>query len=213
MQAIEKIVLHTNWVPLVWVALIAAIAVLKILDANRLKGYAFSLFNKTFIEDEIAENTTFLNVFQSLIFIFSIVVYALSFSYVLHEFTTYFSLSFYSFLQVFVLTMVYFLVKKTIESAVSSLFLIRKQVRFYIVSKYAYQYAIAFLLFVLFTIVKFSPLKPIVFAYTILFLFFAKFIFLVVNNKKLIFSKLFYFILYICALEIAPLFILFKLLL
>lgn len=213
MQALEKIAINTNWIPIVWVSLIGIIAVLKIIDADRLKGYAFALFNKNFIESEVEEDTTFLNFFQILIFIFSVTVLTLSFIFILNEITTGFSLEFSVFLRFFSLIILYFLIKTTIESALSSLFLIKKQMRFYIVSKYSYLYSISFLLFLFFLLFKYCPLKPTVFIYVGIFLFLMKFVFHVVNNKKLIFSKLFYFILYICALEIAPLFILFKLML
>jgi hypothetical protein len=48
-QALEKITISTNWIPLVLVFLFAIIAVLKIIDAEKLKGYVFALFNKGFI--------------------------------------------------------------------------------------------------------------------------------------------------------------------
>lgn len=212
-QAVEKIVVNTNWIPIVWVSLIGVIAILKIINAQRLKGYVFALFNKNFIEDELEENTTFLNLFQTLIFLFSITVLALSLSFILSDRYPKFPLEFPNFIYIFCVITLYFLIRTTIESAFGSLFLIKKQLRFYIVSKYSYLYSFSFLLFILFLLFSYSPLKPVVFSYLTVCLFLFKFVFHVVNNKKLIFSKLFYFILYICALEIAPLLILFKLML
>lgn len=213
MQAIEKIAINTNWIPIVWVALIAFVAVLKVIDSERLKGYAFALFNKNFIEDEVEENTTFLNLFQIIIFIFSVTVLALSLSFILNEISVDFSLEFSNFLHLFSFVILYFLIKSIIESAFISLFFIKKELRFYIVSKYSYFYSVSFLLFILFLLFKYCSLKPALFAYLGVSLFLMKFVFQIVNNKKLIFNKLFYFILYICALEIAPLLILFKLML
>jgi hypothetical protein len=37
-QALEKITISTNWIPIVLVFLFAIIAVLKIIDAEKLKG-------------------------------------------------------------------------------------------------------------------------------------------------------------------------------
>lgn len=213
MQAIEKITVNTNWIPIVWVIIVALIAVLKIIDSNRLKGYAFAFFNKPFVEDEAEENTSFLNGFTWLIFMIAVTSVTLCLSLVLNEMTTNFTLNFYNFLYLFLFTLAYFLARSLLESVFMGLFLMKKQLRFYIISKYSYFYALAFILFILFSIFNFSPVKPMGFGYLVVFLFLLKFVFHVVINKKLIFSKLFYFILYICALEIAPLLILFKMML
>ena len=50
--------------------LLAIIAVLKIIDAEKLKGYVFALFNKGFIEGEAAEDTSLFSSFYSLLFVF-----------------------------------------------------------------------------------------------------------------------------------------------
>jgi hypothetical protein len=77
LQALEKITISTDWIPLVLVFLFAIIAVLKIIDAEKLKGYVFALFNKGFIEGEAAEDTSLFSSFYSLLFIFSATVLAL----------------------------------------------------------------------------------------------------------------------------------------
>jgi hypothetical protein len=76
-QALDKITTSTNWILLVLVFLFVIIAVLKIIDAEKLKGYVFALFNKGFIEDEAEEDTSFFSSFYSLLFVFSGIVLAL----------------------------------------------------------------------------------------------------------------------------------------
>ena len=100
MQALEKIVINTNWISIILVFLFAIIAVLKIIDGDKLKGYVFALFNKGFIEDEVEENTSFFSSFYSLLFIFSSVVLALITSFLVAETNknTSFSVSFLKFL-------------------------------------------------------------------------------------------------------------------
>ena len=85
MQALEKIVINTNWISIILVFLFAIIAVLKVIDGDKLKGYVFALFNKGFIEDEVEENTSFFSSFYSLLFIFSSVVLALVISFLVAE--------------------------------------------------------------------------------------------------------------------------------
>jgi hypothetical protein len=210
-QALEKIATSTNWILLVLVFLFVIIAVLKIIDAEKLKGYVFALFNKGFIEDEAEEDTSFFSSFYSLLFVFSAIVLALTISLLASERNVDFLLSFSSFLSVLKLVFSYLIIKRFLELAFSKLLLIKKEVRFFLVCKLSYLYSISFFLLVFFILFRFSPLSYLCFAYITAGLFFLRYLFLLTNNKKLVFSELFYFILYICAFEIAPLLTLFKL--
>ena len=211
MQALEKIVINTNWISIILVFLFAIIAVLKIIDGDKLKGYVFALFNKGFIEDEVEENTSFFSFFYSLLFIFSSTVLALVTSLLVAETNKNisFSLSFFFFILGIIWS--YFAVKSLFEIGVIRLFFIKKEVRFYVVSKFGYLYSISFFLIIFLVLFRFGPLNCSFFIAATLGLFFLKFVFQVVNNKNLVFGKLFYFILYLCAFEIAPLLIMFKL--
>jgi hypothetical protein len=212
-QALEKIVITTNWISIILVFLLSIIAVLKIIDSNKLKGYVFAVFNNGFIEDEVEENTSFFSSFYSLLFIFSSVVLALVISFLVAETNKNTSFSASSFFLILGIIWSYFAVKSLFEIGVIRLFFIKKEVRFYVVSKFGYLYSISFFLLILFVLFRFGPLNLSFFKAVTLGFFFLKFVFQVVNNKNLIFSKLFYFILYLCAFEIAPLLIMFKLVL
>ena len=213
MQALEKIVINTNWISIILVFLFAIIAVLKIIDGDKLKGYVFALFNKGFIEDEVEENTSFFSSFYSLLFIFSSVVLALVTSLLVAETNKNTSFSLSSFFLILGIIWSYFTIKSLLEIGVIRLFFIKKEVRFYVVSKFGYLYSISFFLIIFFVLFRFGPLNFSFFIAATLGLFFLKFVFQVVNNKNLVFGKLFYFILYLCAFEIAPLLIMFKLVL
>ena len=213
MQALEKIVINTNWISIILVFLFAIIAVLKIIDGDKLKGYVFALFNKGFIQDEVEENTSFFSSFYSLLFIFSSVVLALVTSLLVAETNKNTSFSLSSFFLILGIIWSYFAVKSLFEIGVIRLFFIKKEVRFYVVSKFGYLYSISFFLIIFLVLFRFGPLNFSFFIAATLGLFFLKFVFQVVNNKNLVFGKLFYFILYLCAFEIAPLLIMFKLVL
>ena len=213
MQALEKIVINTNWISIILVFLFAIIAVLKIIDGDKLKGYVFALFNKGFIEDEVEENTSFFSSFYSLLFIFSSVVLALVTSLLVAETNKNTSFSVSSFFLILGIIWSYFTIKSLLEIGVIRLFFIKKEVRFYVVSKFGYLYSISFFLIIFLVLFRFGPLNFSFFIAATLGLFFLKFVFQVVNNKNLVFGKLFYFILYLCAFEIAPLLIMFKLVL
>jgi hypothetical protein len=213
LQALEKIVIDTNWVSFILVFLFAIIAILKIIDAEKLKGYVFAMFHKSFLEDEVQENTSFFSSFYSLLFLFSCTVLALIMSLLISERNEDFSFSFSFFLLVLGIIFSYFILKSILELLMVKLFLINKQVRFYVVSKFGYLYSISFFLLILFVLFQFGPLNFSFFVTIASGLFFLNFVLHVFNNKNLVFSKLFYYILYLCAFEISPLIIMFKLML
>ena len=213
MQALEKIANSTNWISLVLVLLLGMIAVLKTIDSEKLKGYVFALFNKGFIEDEVEGDTSFFSPFYSLLFLFSTLVLALVISLITAPNKIGLAVSFPNFTVTFSIVFSYFVIKSLLEVALSSLFLVKKQLRFYIVSKFGYLYCISFVLLICFVVCQFGPLNVSGLLCITLLLFFIRFLFHVKNNKNLIFSELFYFILYLCAFEIAPLLTLFKLML
>jgi hypothetical protein len=213
LQALEKIVIDTNWVSFILVFLFAIIAILKIIDAEKLKGYVFAVVNKSFLEDEVEEDTSFFSSFYSLLFFFSCTVLALVISLWISERNEGFSFSFSFFLLVLGIIFSYFTLKSILELLIVRLFLINKQVRFYVVSKFGHLYSVSFFLLVLFVLFQFGPLNFSFFITIASGFFFLNFVFHVFNNKKLVFSKLFYYILYLCAFEISPLLIMFKLML
>jgi hypothetical protein len=213
LQALEKIVINTNWVSFILVFLFAIVAILKIIDAEKLKGYVFAMFHKSFLEDEVQENTSFFSSFYSLLFLFSCTVLALIMSLLISERNEIFSFNFSFFLLVLGIIFSYFTLKSILELLMVRLFLINKQVRFYVVSKFGYLYSISFFLLVLFVLFQFGPLNFSFFVTIASGLFFLNFVLHVFNNKNLVFSKLFYYILYLCAFEISPLIIMFKLML
>jgi hypothetical protein len=213
LQALEKIVINTNWVSFILVFLFAIVAILKIIDAEKLKGYVFAMFHKSFLEDELREDTSFFSSFFSLLFLFSCTVLALIMSLLISERNEDFSFDFSFFLLVLGIIFSYFTLKSILELLMVRLFLINKQVRFYVVSKFGYLYSISFFLLVLFVLFQFGPLNFSFFVTIASGLFFLNFVLHVFNNKSLVFSKLFYYMLYLCAFEISPLIIMFKLML
>ncbi|PWG05813.1 DUF4271 domain-containing protein [Polaribacter aquimarinus] len=211
MQALERTYSNNYWITIIFMILLLVIFVLKLTNPEKLKGYAFSLLSKSFIEDEVEEDTSYFNSFQIFISLFS----GLVLSMVLYNFLIFYSKqftnSFFSFCIIFLSVFFYFMIKWGIEYLLSIVFKIKKRVRFFLVSKFSYLYSICFFLFLGVVLVQYSQLSTRFLLFFSILLFFTRFLLHFFNNKKLIFSKLFYFILYLCAFEIAPLLILFKL--
>lgn len=211
MQAIEKIVQTNNWITLLLLMLFVSIVLLKLLDTKRLKESFFIFFNFSLIEEDDIESSTFFDAFQVVIFLFSVAVFSiLALQFKVFKFPET-AMSFSSFAQVFMSLVSFFLLKRMLEYTLALLFLIKNGVLFFLISKNNYLYAVSFLLYIAIVLTEYSNLNQLFVFYFAVFLFLTRFVYYVVRNKKLIFNKLFYFILYICAFEIAPLFILFKL--
>ena len=211
MQALEKITTSNHWITLVLMFLFFAIVLLKALNSERLKSILYSLFKVSFVESESEEKTNFFDLFQIVFFIFSVLVISLlAFNFKRHTLPAT-DASFSSFLLVFFWLLSYFLLIRVAEYLFSSVFLIKNELRFFVILKSNYLNAISFLLYIAVVLNQYSNLKYTYLYYFAGFIFLIRFVFHAVSNKKLIFNKLFYFILYICAFEIAPLLILFKL--
>ena len=212
LQALEKISTSNNWFTLIIMFLFMGIVLLKGIDPNRLKASAYSLFNVNYMKAESKENNNFFDGFQIVLFLFSVIVISLlAFSFKNYSLTTNYQ-DFSSFLSTFLILVSYFLLLRTLSYLFSNLFLVKNELSFFIISKYNYLYAISFLLYIAIVLNEYANLQDLYFYYFAVFLFFIRFVIHMATNKNLIFKKLFYFILYICAFEIAPLFILFKLL-
>ncbi len=211
MQALEKITYANNWITILLLLLFVCIVLLKITDAKKLKESFFAIFNFTLIEDEDIEGTRFFDVFQIMVFIFSVTTISL----LIYKVKLYYSSdsigNLTSFLTFFAGLFFYFLIKRILEYALSLLFLIKNRLQFFIISKTNYLYSISFLFYIALILCEYANINQVyIFSFAV-FLLITRFIFILLRNKKLIFNKLFYFILYLCAFEIAPLFVLFKL--
>ncbi len=184
---------------------------LKLLNSKKVKENFFAFFRFTIIEDEDIDGTSFFKGFPLLMFTFSVLV----FSFLLYQFKLYelpeSKTGLSAFLSITIYVLLYFTAKRILEYLFLLLFMIKRSVQFFVYLKNTYLHSVSFLIYIaliLFVYANINKQYLLIFA---AFLFALRYVFLIARNKKLIFNKLFYFILYICALEIAPLFVAFKL--
>ena len=211
MQAIERMPLSNNWLTFVLLLLFLSLFLLTIIDVARFKEVASKLFKVSFLERTIDENYTILSGFYILFTLFSVTVFTLLFFDVKVFYDGVNALSFQEFSGVFQMVFIYFLLKNSIEYVLIYLFMLQKKLVYFVVSKANYFFAISCYIFVLLVLKEYANLQSSVIYKVAGFLFFISFILHFLNNKNLILNHLFYFILYICTFEIAPLLILFKL--
>lgn len=185
---------------------------LRVLNQEKLQGYFLGLFNKGFIDAEVEERMTMFNAFYILQFLYSVLIIALGIFTIANHYQT-FTNPLNSFLWISAGALVYFVLKKALEYGISFVLQIQEGVKFYLISKSTYLYSLSYFIFAFIVLFFYAdlPINSLFFFFAFGFLF--RLILMITYNKNLIFNHLFYFILYICGFEIAPLLILFKLML
>jgi hypothetical protein len=212
LQALERSFLSNDWLTLVLVMLTLVVFFLRVLNQEKLQGYFLGLFNKGFIDAEVEERMTMFNAFYILQFLYSVLIIALGIFTIANHYQT-FTNPLNSFLWISAGALVYFVLKKALEYGISFVLQIQEGVKFYLISKSTYLYSLSYFIFAFIVLFFYAdlPINSLFFFFAFGFLF--RLILMITYNKNLIFNHLFYFILYICGFEIAPLLILFKLML
>ena len=211
MQAIEKIDISTNWVTLIFLVLLFSVFLLKGFHRTKLKEYFFAFFNKGFIFSEIEERASLLNRFSVVLFFFTTGTFGLLTFFLMNYFSQEVFLEISLFWKTLLFFVGYLTVKRILEKLFVILFSIQTETVSFLTAKSIYTHTISLWTFPVLILFFYAALPNQILFGFILFLFVIKLGLLFANNKNLILSKLFYIILYICAFEIAPLFLLFKL--
>ena len=215
-EAKEILLENNDWIAAVFLAILLLLTLIKILFKRRL-----SHTNVLFLQQKYLliyfdkDKSTTPNVFQSLFFIVQILVLSLLFYFVNYHF--YFKTTFLSFKGFFVIAGIvglYFSCKFCVDLFLAKIFNLEQ-----VFSKFMYErqsYYNNLVLWILPVLIvsvyasKFNKNLFVVVFTIFMLLSFVRYMLLLLNNKKLAISNLFYFILYLCALEIAPLIIVLK---
>ncbi len=205
-----------NWVTILIFLMIGSLVLLRNLYPIRYtKFFSLSRTNEYFI-DYINKSNTGFNFFESVLFVFQIA----TFSLLLVKVNVYFNInetavSFFMFGKISLYLFIYSILRLLLGKFIAVLVNMKKQQKNLTFIKMSYTSKVATIIFpaVIFmyygTIIN-ETFTLFLLGVTVLFLGF-KYIQIVLKNQKLIFSNLFYFILYLCALEIAPLIYVYKL--
>jgi hypothetical protein len=210
MQAIDRIVISHNWITITVVFAMLLLFVLKKVDQTRLIGYSKSFFITGFIEGKVKEKPSFFSFFNLLIFVFTMLVISLSFLLLIQQYLPSYTTDFSFFITLLGFVTIYFLIFLVTDVALSSVFQIKKELHYFIIAKMSYLYTMAIWLFPILILIIYGLKNTTVLAVIIGVLFALRVLLILTNNKSLIVNKLFYFILYLCAFEIAPLLIFYK---
>jgi hypothetical protein len=209
MQALDRIDFSNNWLTPVFVFALLLLVVLKISNQQKLSGYFSAIFIKGFIIKKTEERESLFNTFDIVLLCFSAIIYAVFFSVIAELFLDV-TASFTVFVSVLSIVVAYLILSLVLDVGMANLFEVQNETSYLFLTKIAYLYNTALILFPVLIITTYSSLGVAVLFVVFALFFLLSMLLLFVNNKNLILNKLFYFILYICALEIAPLLFIYK---
>jgi len=216
-EAIKIISQNKDWITIVFLAILIILTITKVVFNERLfrtnvfflsRKYLSIYFNK--------EKRRLLNGFQILLFCVQLLVLSLLF-FLTNVYFGFHSeiLNFKSYLLILFLVSLYFGLVYVLGFLLAYLFSFKDEYSKIVFEKLNYfNNVILWLLPFLFISVYLKYYNKLFFEITVILfvlLLIVRYVLILSMNKKLIFNNLFYFILYICALEIAPLIIVLKL--
>ncbi len=207
MQAIERIISYDNWITLVVLFSIILLAILKLIKPNKLLGHTLAFFTPGYFQKKADDNASFYSSFNLVLFLFTSITLSLFFFLVVPQ---HYEKTFFYFLIILSFIIVYLFSRQILDRTFSNILGLSIITKYFIISKSGYLSSLSLLLFP-FIILKLYAIDSTFFLISIFAILFIFRAFLILkNNKKLVIRKLFYFILYFCTLEIAPLLILYK---
>ncbi|WP_418361247.1 DUF4271 domain-containing protein [Tenacibaculum todarodis] len=183
---------------------------MKLYKPSRFLGYSISFFTRGFIEKRAEEKPAIFSTFHVLIYSFCVLTLSLFIHTLIPETQTQNNLISYIYLISF--TFIYMIIRSLLDYSFSKLLNLSDYIRYFIFTKVGYLYTLSIWLFPILIIYNYGYKNNNFLWGSFLILLGIRFGLVFYNNKKLIIKHLFYFILYLCALEIAPLFIILKIL-
>jgi hypothetical protein len=208
-QAQELINQGNSWFTLLILFAIVLLALLKLMKPTQLFGYTVAFFTPGFFQKKAEEPLSIFTPFNFVLFGFTALVLSLL-GYELLQIYAPNDFGFLLFLGLFSGVFGYLFLRYLLDIFLSNVLGIRELINYFAYVKYGYLFTFALWLLPLLILYEYGIKNTtLLLVLTSILLIFRGFLVLF-NNKNILISKLFYFILYFCTLEIAPLLILYK---
>ena len=214
MQATERFYEYQDWITIIFLACFTLLVLAKLLFPQRFEEFTSLLNSSKFIAFKGKENKAF-HAFNILL----LVTQALAISVFLYITYTYFfktsSTAIVVFIRIFTAYISLILIKAGIEKIIGNIFELDEKIDYYLFQKLSYRNFISIFILIasLFLVYTINPTGLILGSIGALAIL-ANAIGLIIiyrRNQSVLSANWFYFILYLCALEIAPYIILYKL--
>jgi hypothetical protein len=197
----------SDWATIVFVLTFGIIALTKSIYENR-----FEDFTKLIFSDKYAriyrDSSSLMGTFTIPLFFVQIISFSFFIQILLSQFGYGTKTDWILFIQIFTFVIYFVLSKFLIEKIIATVFKIEEAVEQFNTQKVIYRTYVGLLLLpiniILFYYASLLEDIPLIILYCLIVLNLFLYIFTIKNYRKEIFSKFFYFILYLCTLEIAP---------
>lgn len=197
----------SDWVTIIFIMAFGVIALTKSIYENR-----FADFTKLIFSDKYTriykDSSHLMDMFSISLFFIQIISFSFFIQILLSQFGYGTKTDWILFIQIFTFITYFIFSKFLIEKIIATTFKIEEIVEQYNLQKISYRTYVGLLLLPIDIILFYydSILKniPMLVLYSIIVLNVFLYLFSIKNYRKEIFSRLFYFILYLCTLEIAP---------
>ncbi|WP_115815174.1 DUF4271 domain-containing protein [Flavobacterium aquicola] len=197
----------SDWVTIVFILAMGIIALTKSIHENRFEDFIKLIFSDKYIRI-YRDSSNLMSMFSISLFFVQIISFSFFIQILLSNFGYGSKTDWILFIQIFTFVVYFILSKLLIEKIAGTAFQIEEYIEHFNLQKVTYRTYVGLLLLPIDIILYYydSILKniPLLVLYSIVALNVLLYIFSLKNYRKEIFSKLFYFILYLCTLEIAP---------
>lgn len=196
-----------DWVTIIFIMSFGIIALTKSFYENRFDDFSKLIFSDKYTRI-YRDSSHLMGMFSISLFIIQIISFSFFIQLVLSRFGYGLKTDWVLFIQIFTFVIYFILSKYLIEKIIATTFKIEELVEQFNLQKVTYRTYVGLLLLPIDIILYYydSILKdvPLLILYSIIGLNILLYVYSIKNYRKEIFGKLFYFILYLCTLEIAP---------
>lgn len=215
-EGIERIILSKDWITIIFIFVLTIITILKFNFSERFDKLFSLSYSDKYYTDYVKTNPLILNKFHFLfliVFFFNISM-LIYFGFQVSN-PHFFDNDFYSFLQILAAVVLYIILRYIIGVFIGNVFDLNDQQRQLTFLKISNLSLLSLLLFPLLIFLNYHVGKyhnlTISIGLILVFLFFFFYYYKLLKKDKVNFNNLFYLFLYLCALEIAPLIVIYKL--
>ncbi len=216
MEVTERIIQIPNWIHLIFIVNIVVYAIAKLIDPLRFSNFLMLLLDY----QSLIETTKVKKIISSFHLVLVINQFLIFSTYIFLIYTHFnpdeAGYSFELFLLILFFITVFVLLKTLIEKGVAYVFSIDNMVQHILFNKLTFRNYFSIWVFAINLLIVYSFSEATLFYYVSLIGFIIlniySLLFIYSAHKKQITSQLFYFILYLCTLEIAPYFFVYKIL-
>ncbi len=208
--------IENDWVTVAFIIVFLLLGIVKLLYKERLIKLVSLFFSKKYLLNYGKESQLVINWFNTALFIVQIIIFSLFWVayFVLYKSDIVIDNSLEIFIKACLSLTVFFFFRYLIGKLLGVLFGIKQQQESLTFAKMSYLYNISLLVLPFLLFIFYEKTYNLL-AFQLLIVVFAillivRYVVIVQNNKKIVFRNLFYFILYLCALEIAPVLLIFK---